>query len=131
MLDVSPSDFVDRALHVPYVEGGGSFVGADCWGIVELYYRHVLGIDLSDRAEHEPGAASVQEWYDATNDWQAVPAPLQHCLVVLRTGHLTAGHVGIYFDGRVLHSSRRYGCVAQPYARRGLRALTTALLVRR
>lgn len=128
---MSPENFIDRAQHAPYVEGGGSFAGADCWGIIELYYRHVLGVGLTDRAGYKPGCASVQEWYDATEEWRKVPEPVQHCLVVLRSGSVPAAHVGVYACGRLLHSSRRYGCVAQPYPRRALRVMTTALLVRK
>lgn len=128
---ILPDDFIDRAQHVPYVEGGGSFSGADCWGIVELYYKHVLDVELLDRARFAPGCASVQAWYDTTSQWRVVTEPVAHCLVVLKAGPLPAGHVGVYFGGRVLHSTRRWGCVAPPYARRGLGSGATALLVRK
>jgi len=35
-------------LFVPYVEGGRSWKGADCWGLVMLCYEHYFGITVPD-----------------------------------------------------------------------------------
>lgn len=35
-----------RYVGIPYVRGGASFAGADCFGIVQLYYRNEYGIDI-------------------------------------------------------------------------------------
>lgn len=39
-------EFVDRALDVPFEEGGRSYDGWDCWGLVCVAYRDVYGIVL-------------------------------------------------------------------------------------
>lgn len=40
------SEFVDRALDVPFVEKGRSFGGWDCWGLIYVAYRELYGIEL-------------------------------------------------------------------------------------
>ena len=123
-----PADAISRLLAAPYVPGGGSWAGADCWGVVELWYRHVLGIELNDRADRPPGHDSVQAWADEGQGWRSIPAPEDHCLILMRSGRLTAGHVGIVYHNRVLHSAKSHGCVYQPLSDRLVRAMTTGYL---
>uniref|UniRef100_A0A6H1ZFW9 Putative tail protein n=1 Tax=viral metagenome TaxID=1070528 RepID=A0A6H1ZFW9_9ZZZZ len=33
---------------IPYLEGGSSFQGVDCWGLVRLFYREEFGVNLPD-----------------------------------------------------------------------------------
>lgn len=125
--------FIDHIQHVPHVPGEGTWLGADCWGVVELYYRHVLGIELGDRGQIEPGCAGVQEWSEARASgsidcWRELPGPVDHCLVVMRMGEMVAGHVGVFFRDRVLHSARRRGCVYQPLRDRRIACRVTSYL---
>lgn len=124
----APAAMIDALLQCPYAAGGGALHGADCWGIVELWYRHVLGIALDDRAAHPPGHDGLQAGFDAAAHWRAVDAPENHCLVILRAGHLRAGHVGVFFGGRVLHSSEHQGCVYQALSDRWIRSRVTRFL---
>ena len=39
-------EFISRAVGIPWVRWGSSWDGADCYGIVVMYCREVLGIDL-------------------------------------------------------------------------------------
>lgn len=125
---IQPGDAIQRLLPVPYVAGGSSWAGADCWGIVELWYGYVLGIDLIDRADRPPGHDSVQQWAIDPAGWEAIAQPEDHCLVLMRVGRLSAGHVGIVYQGRVLHSAKAHGCVYQPLTDRLIRATTTGYL---
>lgn len=125
---MSPADAVSHLLAAPYVPGGRSWAGADCWGVVELWYRHVLGIELTDRSSRPPGPDSVQGWADEGQGWQPITAPEDHCLLLMRSGRLKAGHVGIVYQGRVLHSAKSHGCVHQPLSDRLIRASTTGYL---
>lgn len=115
-------------LLVPHVPGQGTWQGADCWGIVELWYRHVLGIDVGDRSDIAPGATGLQSGFDAKSTWQPIDQPVDHCLVIMRAGRLSAGHVGIFYSGSVLHSSQGHDCVYQPITHRAVRSLTTCYL---
>lgn len=122
------SAMIDALLHCPYVPGGSEMHGADCWGIVELWYAHVLGIALDDRAGHPPGHEGMQAGFDAAGHWQAIEAAEDHCLVILRVGQLEAGHVGVFYDGHLLHSSEHQGCTYQAISDRWLRSRITRFL---
>lgn len=52
----STSDFVRRVIGVPWANRACSFEKVDCWGLVVLYYRHVLGIELHQTPDYEAGA---------------------------------------------------------------------------
>lgn len=125
---MTPEAVIDRLLTVPYASGGSSWSGADCWGIVELWYRHVREVELSDRDDRPPGPNSVQGWAEEALGWQPISAPEDHCLLLMRSGRLSAGHVGIVYKGRVLHSAKSHGCVYQPLSDRLIRASTTGYL---
>lgn len=125
---LSAATFIDRALNIPYLDGGDTWAAADCWGIVELYYRHVLGVELSDRGNISPGCYGLQEGFDRAEHWKPIDKPENHCLVIFRAKGLEAGHVGVYFEGSVVHSSDTKECVVQPLHNRLLRSRVTALL---
>lgn len=38
----------DKYIGIPWVEGGREFTGADCFGILMLYYKNELGIEIPD-----------------------------------------------------------------------------------
>jgi cell wall-associated NlpC family hydrolase len=46
------SEFVDKALNVPFVDMGRGFDGWDCWGLVVSFYKDMLGIDLPTGEEY-------------------------------------------------------------------------------
>ena len=125
---MTPQAMIDALLDCPYVAGGGEIHGADCWGIVELWYLHVLGITLDDRAQHPPGHDGMQSGFDAASDWRPIDAPVNHCLVIMRAGRLEAGHVGVFFDGNVLHSDESHGCVYQSITDKWIKSKTTGFL---
>lgn len=124
----SVNALIDRLLAVPYVPGRGDLGGADCWGIVEIWYRECLGIELPDRADHPAGHGGVQAGFDAARHWRAIEAPVNHCLVVMRARGLQAGHVGIFHQGSVLHSDETHGCVFEPIGGRFIRTRISGYL---
>jgi len=40
------SQFIDKALEVPFLDRGRSWMGWDCWGLVYMAYREVRNINL-------------------------------------------------------------------------------------
>lgn len=110
---MTPVQFIDRALGVPFGFGRGDWFASDCWGLVELWYRELLGVDLDDRAGHGHDHAGLQAGFSAATRWQPVDDPTDHDLVVMRAGGLEAGHIGVHWQGSVLHTSQKTGCVYQ------------------
>ena len=99
----------DSLVGVPYVNDGRAFDGADCWGIVYLYYKHILAIEIEryDAALTDTGSnAGLAELMrgEIPTYWQAVDVPSVGDVALMRNGrHLS--HVGIYVGAdRVLHS---------------------------
>lgn len=102
---------------VPYVAGRGDWGGADCWGVVELWYWNRFSERLCDRGSIAPGPAGLRDGYRAAmgSRWAEVHQVQQDDVVImrqrLRNGViLEHGHCGIAVgDGRLLHASERAG----------------------
>lgn len=100
---MTPQEFAARAVGVPWVRWRSDWQAMDCFGLVVLYFREVLGVDLgavpqTDIASGfalargwlecgpDPGATAFMSWFDG--------APT-HCGVMLPEGvllHAQAGH---------------------------------------
>lgn len=108
---------IERFQTIPYMRGEGRWAGADCWGLCELWYQELYGIDLSDRGEISPGPSGLQTGYDNAADWSRVEQPIEGDLVVMSTViervKLNAGHIGIFTQGGVLHTDKNINCVWQ------------------
>lgn len=53
---MTQSDFIGLVNGKPWANRACSFEQMDCWGLVVLYYRHVLGLELHHIAGYESGA---------------------------------------------------------------------------
>lgn len=49
-------DFIHAMEGKPWRDRACSFDAADCWGLVVLYYRHVLGIEIHQTPDYEAGS---------------------------------------------------------------------------
>ena len=126
---MTPNQFIDQALGTPFAFGEGSWTGCDCWGLVELWYRELRGIELSDRGDYGFGHEALQEWFDAGHGrWIEVDEPQDHDLVIMSVGQISAAHVGIFWDGSVLHTSNRIGCTFQPLTNKMIASSATGFL---
>lgn len=103
---LSPSAFVSRAVGIPWVRWRSDWAGVDCFGLIVLWHREVLGIDLgavphTDVAE---GFAKATGWAECAPDAGAT------CWMSWRDGAPT--HCGIVLPGAmVLHAE---GSAEQP-----------------
>lgn len=124
-------NLVQRLQDVPYLPGGGDWSGCDCWGLVELWYRERFGIELSDRGNIAPGPEGLQQGFANSTDWLKLYEPQNDDLVVMRRGRLSAGHMGVFWNGSVLHTDKPHGCVLQPVRGRQIAPRITCFLRRR
>ncbi|CAN5718317.1 hypothetical protein BH10PSE18_BH10PSE18_08410 [soil metagenome] len=102
---LTPEEFVSRAVGIPWVRWRSDWTAVDCFGVVTLYYRTVLGIELGpvpgtdiaqgfhasqgwSECSAEPGATCFMAWDDG--------APT-HCGVLLTTTDV------LHADGSVEH----------------------------
>lgn len=106
----------DRFLSIPFRSRGRSYDGADCWGLVWLYYRDVLGIDLVDWSEVPATALrSISRLIaEHKREWRVVAEPRDGDVVVMRAlsdrGPIEDTHVGLVVNRRyVLHTEQQSG----------------------
>lgn len=101
---------MDRFVGIPYVPHGRDYAGADCWGILFLYYRDVLGTPVPaysaemDAREFKHGAIAPLIAEEREKLWQRVDTPQPGDGVLMRAGRHDS-HVGVFLgQGRMLHS---------------------------
>lgn len=97
-------DFL-RYIGVPWKMAGRTFDGADCWGLVWLFYKHELGIELrhyNDAYGDDYGAdTSGRKISNEFDNWRRIDQPSAGDVAVLRrAGHNC--HVGIVAPRRHL-----------------------------
>lgn len=117
----------DAFIGIPYLDKGRGRSGLDCWGLVRLVYRDLLGIDLPsylDRymtaADRKAIAALIAGELDP---WQQIGAgqEVMFDAVLMREGRLSR-HIGLVTEpGRVLHVNEGHTSRIEPY-RHGLLA---------
>jgi cell wall-associated NlpC family hydrolase len=110
---------------VPYVANGRGKDGADCWGIICMVYRDMLGIELPDYGVID--AADLLSVARALRDgqmgqWVAVEKPAEFDVVGMygrpspRSPRAVV-HVGLYVKGgMVLHAQGKTHCVVERVA---------------
>lgn len=107
-----------RYIGIPYVVGGESFEGADCYGIAKLYSKNELGIqlpsymysELDNEAVAEIAIKSALSGFGV--GWEKVEVP-QHGDVVLFRIFGREVHCGIMLsETEFLHSLKgRMSCI--------------------
>lgn len=98
------------------MDHGRDFDGADCWGLVMLYYLFALGITLPDYrigcAFSSMIADKVVE-QEKNGPWQEIPEPVENCIVLMAldaSQPSVRNHIGVYVgDNRLLHTRAAKG----------------------
>ncbi|MGY5789047.1 C40 family peptidase len=95
---------------IPYVPHGRDYTGADCWGILFLYYRDVLGTPVpaysSEMEAREFHRGDIAPLIDEEREqhWHQAETPQPGDCVLMRAGRHDS-HVGVFLgQGRMLHS---------------------------
>ncbi|MDR6953778.1 cell wall-associated NlpC family hydrolase [Ancylobacter sp. 3268] len=91
---------------IPWVRLGRARAGIDCWGVVVMTYRDVLGIELPDYLDVPVETAEMARQVDAIaagDPWHAVAEPREFDVAVFRMGAILR-HVGVVAGpGLMLH----------------------------
>lgn len=82
----------------------------DCWGLVVLYYRSVLGIELHQTDGYEADKDFVTCYQGNVLFWNKIDIPENDCIFIGYIGNSPA-HVGVIIDSGALHSRGEGGCV--------------------
>lgn len=95
---------------VPYQRNGRDGSALDCWGLVRAIYARELGIALPEYGDADAGslisAARKVAGVAGSHPWRAVDVPQDFDVVLMRHSMhgRHPGHVGIWWQGRILHS---------------------------
>lgn len=89
-----------KYLSIPYLDRGASFEGCDCWGLVCLYYKNELGIELPHFSNF---AAQNTPLFN-----KAEQARIHDVMIISDSGQ--AGHCGVIISDReFLHTMESAG----------------------
>lgn len=96
-------EFLSKVNGVRWVDRGVSFDGMDCYGLVILYYRHVLGINLPLPDGYKNGKPTQDCWAKETvsGRWDECNSPARDGLVFTAYRGKTPLHVGIMIDKKM------------------------------
>lgn len=103
-------EFINRMLDVPWVNRACSFDTCDCWGLVVLYYRHALGIEIHHDAGYESDRDFVTCYQGEVEFWQRTNHPVDDGIFIGYIGSQPA-HIGLIIDGQAFHSRGENGFV--------------------
>nr|DAL55998.1 MAG TPA_asm: hypothetical protein [Caudoviricetes sp.] len=108
---MTQSEFIRLVNGKPWVNRACCFEQMDCWGLVVLYYRHVLGLELHHIPGYESGADFITCYSEESPNWRAVPVAWPGCLAVFYYADRPV-HVGVMLDPiKCLHSRGEFGFV--------------------
>lgn len=98
---------INDYLLITHTPNGRQFPRLDCWGLIVDYYRENLGIILSDYTSLDAKTMSKGLQYERqAGRFQEVQSPENNDIIAFFiSGRLY--HVGIYLNGRILHTSER------------------------
>ena len=96
---LTTSEFITRAVGLPWVRWRSDWSACDCFGLIVLYHREVLGVELGvvPQVDIAAGFNTAQGWQECSPEAGAT------CFMAWRSGAPT--HCGILLAGAmVLHS---------------------------
>lgn len=103
--------FADEAIIVPFEEGGRSWDGWDCWGVLYVAYKECLGVELPTYSGEYTSTRRREELAKLIEhrrtDWVEVDSPKPFDAVLLDMMGRPC-HVGLMLDDNLfIHSSEK------------------------
>jgi len=102
--------FVQAMTGKPWSNRACTFETADCWGLVVLYYRHVLGIEIHQTPDYEAGRDFLTCFEGDRVFWQQSELSVNDGIFIAYYGAAPV-HVGLTIDGQAFHSRGESGHV--------------------
>ena len=105
--------WVNDYIGIPYLWGGRSRQGLDCYGLVVLVYREQYGIELPDwvgsQMDLRSRAKAIEEAV-CSGDFTVKDRPCEGDFVVCYRSRYSH-HIGLHFSGGILHAVEGAGVV--------------------
>ncbi len=101
---MTQNEFIKKMMGVHWVNRASSFDAVDCWGLVLLYYKEVLGIQLPV-VDGFTSKQDFTECYEKGKDaWQEVDRPIMNGIAFTSYKGDQPTHVGVCIGhGKALH----------------------------
>ena len=101
-----------KYIGIPYKKGGRDAQhGLDCFGLFQLVQRECFNIDLRDLETKELSRKQVaNKIEESASSWHEVDVPQNGDAVLMGLKH-QASHVGVYYEGGILHCVDHWGCI--------------------
>ncbi|MFS7382866.1 NlpC/P60 family protein [Rahnella inusitata] len=103
-------EFIDVMDGKPWKNRSCGFDACDCWGLIALYYRHVLGVNIHHADDYECGREFLTCYQGEIVFWRQSAAPSDACMFVAYEGQHPK-HVGLILGGQAFHSRGESGHV--------------------
>lgn len=116
---MTPQEFAAKAVGLPWRRWRSDWQCADCWGLVVLYHREVLGLDLGDVPHID-----IATGYAAATGWEPCAEADGVVFMCFRAGE--AVHCGIVLGAAALHAQEGH-----PISDLGSTRLTPMSVMRR
>ena len=102
---MTQNDFIGKVLGIPWVNRASSFDACDCWGLVLLYYKEVLNINLPTVKGFTEKEDFLHCYESGVKQWEEVKAPIEQGLAFTSYKGGKPTHVGVCIGkGLALHS---------------------------
>ncbi|WP_447868629.1 NlpC/P60 family protein [Rahnella aceris] len=103
-------EFIDVMDGKPWKNRTCSFDACDCWGLIALYYRYVLGVNIHHTDDYECDREFLTCYQGEIVFWRQSAAPSDACMFVAYEGQQPK-HVGLILGGQAFHSRGESGHV--------------------
>jgi len=102
-----------RYLQIPFVDKGRTFQGADCYGLVKLYFKNELNINIPETniTAEQPNRIMINYLNEISKNWEEIQHPETNCVIALamHENHpkLVTHFAVMINDKKVLHTLRK------------------------
>lgn len=78
---------MEKYIGIPFIDKGKDFNGCDCYGLLQLYYKEEMGIDVPDVIANSKQLrmAYVEYLKNVADHWEKIEEPEENCVVALQT----------------------------------------------
>lgn len=103
-------EFITAMSGKPWRDRACTFDASDCWGLVVLFYRHVLAIEIHQTPDYEAGCDFKTCFAGDVEFWSLSMRPADGGIFVAYYGN-DPKHVGLVLNGQAFHSRGENGHV--------------------
>lgn len=106
---------MEKYIGIPYVDKGRTFKGCDCFGLVKLFYRNELNIDVPDVAitADKPRRIFANFLNEISKNWVEIDKPEKGCVIAMTANeqhpNLVTHFALVIDDKQVIHTLNKIG----------------------